>query len=498
MRLVEQVKDYSYTIEEDVQGRPLRVGGEMQLADTPNLNRRRYPLALWNRVLESSKLKSRLAERRVVGHLDHPADGKTKLEWPGPSHVMTSMELRDSKRFPGTKAVYGIYECLPTPSGKVLEALLRSKIGIQVSSRGDGDLEESQDGVSTVIPESYEFETFDVVLDPSVSTDVRVMENRQAVPGVPGATTVKESCSCQLPKGATTEDIVKAIHGIVESGNLDRDCAAQYKKVLESALPNLDSDSYLMADEALSNLRESLEGKPVMDKPTIVAEAQTSGTTELARMTEAHATASRELTESNKQLNAAKALIDSLVVQSRGHKMRADFYEAKHKELAPVATRYESAKQVITKLREAVIGLQNEGKLRVAAEQLLGALLTKIDEAKKVTYVDRLLAKESVEVRGKLRPVLLNLESKSAVNRHLLAFKGALNDSRQARGLPPVNESGRRTARVVPHSPLMESRGRVVDGRVADEGKNKSGVKIAGQGLEEQVEFSRRVLKASR
>ena len=63
MRLVEQVKDYSYTIEEDVQGRPLRVGGEMQLADTPNLNRRRYPLALWNRVLESSKLKSHMEYR---------------------------------------------------------------------------------------------------------------------------------------------------------------------------------------------------------------------------------------------------------------------------------------------------------------------------------------------------------------------------------------------------------------------------------------------------
>lgn len=505
-RLDELTHDFAYEIVEDVQGRPLRVGGEMQLADQPNLNRRKYPESLWRRVLESGKTKSRLSERRMIGLLDHPGDGKSKLAWPGPSHVMTNLEMRESKRFPGVKAVYGVYECLPTPSGKVLEALLRSRVGVQVSSRGDGDLEESGDGTSTVIPESYDLDTFDVVIDPSVNTDVRVLEANQSAP--PGVKFVKEDkCSCEVPQGKTSEAIVKAIHGIVESGNYDESCRKYYTQVLEHEVDqyhlnrHLGSEAYLMADEALSTLRkEDREVTTVKQTETPLAEAQASTTIEQLRAENARITS--ELAGANKKLEAATKTVEALLVQSRNFKMQFEHNLSKLKALGPVQELYDQSKLVIVDLREAVKQLEHESELRMAAEQLLGAMLTRVDEAKRRAYIERLLVHEDVKVRENLRPVLYRCESKRAVNESFKAYKHSITEGRRSRGLPPVNENARRRmARISPTSPIMETRGTVHTGEVRDgKGRNENGdqPRLAGQTLDEQVNFTKRVMKASR
>lgn len=487
-RLVER-QDFTYEIVEDVAGRPLRVGGEMQLADKPNLNRRKYPESLWDRVLGAGKTQSRLKERRMLGLLDHPVDGKTKLEWPGPSHVMTHLEKRPSTRFPGTQAIYGVYECLPTPSGKVLEALLRSRIGIQVSSRGDGDLEEGIDGYSTVIPESYDLDTFDVVIDPSVNTDVRVIESKQ------------DDCSCKLPQGKTTEAIVRAIHKIVEDEGrkLDRSCCSYYKQVLESALPSLgDSEAFLFADQALSNLNEYLEVTPVKktdEQP--VTEAQTSGN-ELQRLQAENARLRSELEEATKNQQAGVKTVEALIVQSRNYKMQYDHMNGQYASIKEKAELYDAAKTVIKDLRETVKELQGESEARMATEQFLAALLTKIDGAKRHAYAERLLANEPKSTRESLRPLLYRCGSKREVNEQLLAHKRAIGDRRNSRTLPPVNESGRRTAKISPASQLMETRGRVETGRVVERNGTNNEVRLGGQPLSEQVAFAKKVIKSSR
>jgi hypothetical protein len=481
-RLVETYIDTNFEILEDTHGKPLRVGGEMQLADKKNANGRIYSEALWRRALGKEKTQERLQRRRMVGELDHPASGKTSVE--RISHVMTNLELRESKRFPGIQAVYGVYECIPTPHGKILETLLRNKIGVAVSSRGDGDLEE-RGGDSYVIPESYDLDTFDAVMDPSVNVQVGVLESMAAA---------KNETVCTLKKalGAKAqENLIRAIYGIVESGNFNHEEATYYRTVLENVQAD-DSEAYLMATEALKELTEHLEVTKVMKTQTAGPQENTSSTAsgiteqQLQTLTNENNDLKTRLEAAEGKASAGQRLCQELLITGRQLKMQNESLVTKNRQLMREASLYQDAKSVITRLREAVVSLQNEAKLRVAAERLLGAFLSKFDEAKRTAYVDRLLMKESVVVRQKLRPVLLECTSKSEVNKLLLAVKGTVTERATSRGLPPITEGGRRANRIPAASPLLESNS---NGRQEESTESN----LQGHPLAEQVNFTKRL-----
>ena len=470
----------THEILEDTHGKPLRVGGEMQLADVKNQNGRIYSEALWRRVFESQKTMARLKERRMVGELDHPPSGKTTARQI--SHVMTHLEMRESKRFPGKMAVYGQYECIGTPDGKILETLLRSKIGIAVSSRGDGDLEE-RGGDSYVIPESYELDTFDAVMDPSVNVQVGVLESIQ-----------EKGAACGCISNKSVENLVRAIYGIVESGNFDKDAATYYQTILEGVNPD-GSETYLMATEALRELTNHLEVTTVMKtEATAASPTAPSGITE-ARAVELqteNTTLKNQLEAALKRASAGERLCQEFMIQSRGLKMQNESLMAKLADHEIVKKRYESAKAVLGKMREQVIALQGEGRLRIAAEKLLGALLTKIDEAKRSSYVEKMLLQQPVESRKALRPLLMECENKSAVNRLVMVFKSSVTESRGTgrRALPPVTENGRRSAKIPTESVLLESR----TGRQPE--PDAAGTPAATPQLQEQVDFTKKVMKS--
>ena len=62
----------------------------------------------------------------------------------------------------------GRFEILNTPCGQIVYTLAKAGFKVGISSRGNGDVEENFDGSSEVIPDSYSFKCFDVVLLPSV------------------------------------------------------------------------------------------------------------------------------------------------------------------------------------------------------------------------------------------------------------------------------------------------------------------------------------------
>jgi hypothetical protein len=134
---------------------PLKIRGIFQRADEANNNNRIYP----QKVLESSvkALAEAIAERRLVGELDHPTYDMVKLS--NASHLVTGLKLEG-------KEVIGEAEILPTPAGKVVEGLIRGGVRIGISSRGMGTLSESKSGTKTV-NEDFRLVTFDIVADPS-------------------------------------------------------------------------------------------------------------------------------------------------------------------------------------------------------------------------------------------------------------------------------------------------------------------------------------------
>lgn len=490
-KLIEVNEKFDYQILEDVAGKPLRVGGEIQLADVKNANGRVYPEALWNKCLEDKRVMTRLGERKMLGELDHPESGKTSLS--RVSHVMTSMEMRPSARYEGKQAIYGTYECLSTPSGKILESLLRSKIGLGVSSRGDGDLEE-RNGAHYVIPESFTLDTFDVVLDPSVDVSLKVMESR-------------EGKSEWASHPHTVEAITQAIAVIVESGDYTSTDAEYYRTVLESFDYQPESDSLARANRALANLIEQMEIDDMV-------KANANGQVPSAGLTESQMTFESLVQERTKPLNdevatlkqrlataenraaAGEALVSELLIRSRDYKMKSEAFGESHARLQKLESRHDLAKSVIERLRDKVLELQGEGKMREAAELLLGTLLKKIDETKRASYVERMIRNESTQVQDRLRPALLSMPTKRAVNEHLKAFRAAVreNDDTTAkrRGLPVREDRQYRRASIVEgrENPLTDA----TDPNRQEEDRSTPAVK----GLEEQVALGKALVKKLR
>ncbi len=120
--------------------------------DVKNANERVYPVS------EITNAVKQLHEQinggySVLGELDHPDDLKINLD--RVSHIITEMWMEGANG-------YGKLKILPTPMGKLVETMLGSGVKLGVSSRGSGNVNESNGHVS-----DFEIVTVDVVAQPS-------------------------------------------------------------------------------------------------------------------------------------------------------------------------------------------------------------------------------------------------------------------------------------------------------------------------------------------
>jgi hypothetical protein len=159
-------------------GGPMVIEGTFQRADEENNNKRIYPKSLLER--EMKKLGPAIAERRLMGELDHPQHDSIKLN--NVSHLITNLRLEN-------KEVVGRAEILNTPAGKVAKALIEGGVKVGISSRGLGTLSEDENG-KRIVNEDFQLVTWDLVADPST---------RGAFPGLTESTEIQEIIDHTLP-----------------------------------------------------------------------------------------------------------------------------------------------------------------------------------------------------------------------------------------------------------------------------------------------------------
>jgi hypothetical protein len=135
----------------------IRFKGKFQEANAQNKNKRLYSFDILER--ERCRLEGAINSRRLFGELDHPTDSIIHLE--NASHLITKLWWEGN-------LLLGEGMILPTPAGKILEAIIRSEIPVGISSRGVGSGKTDPNGVM-VIDDSYHMITFDVVADPSTN-----------------------------------------------------------------------------------------------------------------------------------------------------------------------------------------------------------------------------------------------------------------------------------------------------------------------------------------
>lgn len=169
--LIERLES-SLVVEETVSGLVFR--GIFQKADTVNANGRVYPRAVLEKALkEYQKL---IDDNRAVGTLEHPEDNKTYLD--RISHKITKVWMDED----GT--VWGEAIALDTSAGKELQALLKAKVKVGISSRGWGTVQQqtTEDGkLVEIINDDYVLEAFDVVYSPSTPNAYVFVEHKKEV-----------------------------------------------------------------------------------------------------------------------------------------------------------------------------------------------------------------------------------------------------------------------------------------------------------------------------
>jgi hypothetical protein len=113
---IHPVKITSSPLTENVGGvrKPLVVEGILATAEVKNGNGRYYSRDLWER--EMQKYSEQIKQRRAMGELDHPESSIINLK--NVSHIISDYWWDGDN-------VMGKIEILGTPSGQILEALIK-------------------------------------------------------------------------------------------------------------------------------------------------------------------------------------------------------------------------------------------------------------------------------------------------------------------------------------------------------------------------------------
>jgi len=132
-------------------GKNTWLSGIFMQADIKNRNGRVYPTT---EIAEAVKLAGNAIKERngIMGELDHPQTLQINLD--RVSHVITEMSMNGSNAM-------GKAKLLNTPMGNIASELVKAGVGVGVSSRGAGQVNEGG-GVS-----GFQFVTVDIVAQPS-------------------------------------------------------------------------------------------------------------------------------------------------------------------------------------------------------------------------------------------------------------------------------------------------------------------------------------------
>jgi hypothetical protein len=139
-------------VESAGEGKDLYMKGLFIEGDVRNANQRIYPSREIHNAVQSinEQIKGGYS---VLGEVDHPADLKINLD--RVSHFIESMWTEGANG-------YGKLKLLPTPMGTLIKTMMENGVKLGVSSRGSGNVNESNGHVS-----EFEIITVDIVAQPS-------------------------------------------------------------------------------------------------------------------------------------------------------------------------------------------------------------------------------------------------------------------------------------------------------------------------------------------
>lgn len=302
---------------------------------SPTRNSNFYSRKLWENVFNNEITKECLKDRVLIGELDHPND-RLETKATEACIVMTDYDFHDDEGL-----LYGTFDILDTPRGRILKSLLDYGCKVGVSSRGEGDVEEvsQEDGsvVNEVDADNFEFVAFDAVVLPAVKAAKPALQESLSREKV---TSLKESLINEV-SSATTLAELSLIKKVVEATDMpDAD------SLLESV--NNKSKELSSGSTGSSALMEDLE----------------KSTSEVSRLNEEVNNLKGEITTCksrySKQIKLRQKLIDESVDQKKNLEDLKKKYSALVFESTSSSSQIENLKEELSKSRSVIQGLKND------------------------------------------------------------------------------------------------------------------------------------------
>ncbi len=131
------------------------IEGVFAQADKKNRNGRIYPMQVMQKAV-GKYVDNQVSKGRAVGELNHPEGPTVNLD--KVSHKIEKLDFKGND-------VMGKATILDTPMGKIVEGLLEGGVGLGVSTRGMGSLQQRNGAM--IVGEDFLLNAIDIVQDPS-------------------------------------------------------------------------------------------------------------------------------------------------------------------------------------------------------------------------------------------------------------------------------------------------------------------------------------------
>lgn len=229
-----------------------RVAGPAFFPDTVSGNMVKYSTNAWETALENPDFKKRLKDRLIFGTIGHDVVLDDKAVGAGlTSHIVTDMFI-DQEGIGQAE-----YLILNTPTGRVLNTIIRAKSKMRVSTKCKGKfLPAKTGGITEVNPDLFFIDRIDFVINPGYNEALpSVMESQSELP-LPSQQNSQENTSMENPDDK--QRVIDMLTAQVdELRNQVASLTAQCQAAVEAKA--LAEASTAQAMEECKSLRESLD-----------------------------------------------------------------------------------------------------------------------------------------------------------------------------------------------------------------------------------------------
>lgn len=296
-----------------------------------------YSRKLWEHVFADPIVKESLEDRILIGELDHPGD-RLETKASNACIVMTDYRFDDASNL-----LFGTFDILDTPNGRILKSLLDYGCKIGVSSRGEGDVTTCE-GIDKVEEDSYNFMGFDAVVLPAVKAakpTLRESLNRGE------ALTLKESLMKEVQSAQSLSEL-NLIRKVVEATDLpDSD------SLIESV--NNKSQELSEGTTSSSNLLEDLEtvtkqNGQLEDENKKLREELTTCKSRIGKLVKSRQRMIDQIASQKSQLEGLQSEYSSAVFESSSNEQQ----------VKSLQTALQESNRSVTKLEQKIRSLESE------------------------------------------------------------------------------------------------------------------------------------------